>query len=382
MGAGAGSAHRPASRVLANRASGVISGAFSHDGSRFAAGCLNGTVVVWDVASGRVLASLESDGDRIRSLAFDWDGDRLTAGGYRAYGSPKSGGPCCSGSPYHMTGGVHGVVARWSLPSGLRIFSSSSLQFPVRAVASGPAGNRVAALDWRYEVKLLDASAGTTVRSIEPPAWIDGPYPSRLGLAVTGVDASSSASGREIVALGRGAEATKRFVVVWDLGTGTSHRVDGSLDIPQAVALNPEGTRVLIARVSGVAGNLNSGVVELREVPSGRLIREYLTPMPMGPFRSSIHLVAFIPGDRFVAAGVLDGTVIVWDFTSGRILYEARRDHELLRAIGTRGGKILAVTGRPFDRDGYHPIEVGAPGSLTVDTGVEPLVMWDVIIPK
>ena len=58
----------------------IWSVAFSPDGQRIVAGSADGTAKVWDAASGEELLTLKGHTDRIRSVAFSPDGQRIVTG--------------------------------------------------------------------------------------------------------------------------------------------------------------------------------------------------------------------------------------------------------------------------------------------------------------
>jgi WD40 repeat protein len=74
--------------VIARHDSSIIDGAWSPDGRSVATGDFAGTLDLWDVASGRLLASRQLEAPHwpvaphasIRSLEFSPDGHRLVAG--------------------------------------------------------------------------------------------------------------------------------------------------------------------------------------------------------------------------------------------------------------------------------------------------------------
>ena len=55
--------------------------AFSHDGKQLALGCADGSVELWDPATGEIRATLSGVSGRIRSVAFGRDARRVFSGG-------------------------------------------------------------------------------------------------------------------------------------------------------------------------------------------------------------------------------------------------------------------------------------------------------------
>ncbi|KAG2498644.1 hypothetical protein HYH03_003390 [Edaphochlamys debaryana] len=58
----------------------VLSAAYSPDGTKLAAGCMDGTVAVWDLATSKVLGKCEGHHKPVRSLAFTSDSRMLLTG--------------------------------------------------------------------------------------------------------------------------------------------------------------------------------------------------------------------------------------------------------------------------------------------------------------
>ncbi len=75
-------AESPPARVLKGHTSRVYSVAFSSDGQRLASASGDGTVRVWNVASGECLRVLSGQGDGVHCVVFSPDGQQLASSGY------------------------------------------------------------------------------------------------------------------------------------------------------------------------------------------------------------------------------------------------------------------------------------------------------------
>jgi WD40 repeat protein len=130
--------------------------AFHPDGKRLAAVCTNQTVVVWDLATGKVVWRRdETTADRMPPygdwstpiwIAFSPDGERLA------------------------TGRNDGTVSVWETRAYQEVFRLKSHFMPVRGVAFSPDGRRLASSSEDGIVKLWDLATGREERTLHDHA--------------------------------------------------------------------------------------------------------------------------------------------------------------------------------------------------------------------
>jgi WD40 repeat protein len=131
--------------------------AFSPDGRQFASTSDDGTVRLWDPASGRPIATLEGHTDEVNAVAFSPDGRQFASAsddGQVRLWDPSSGQPTATlqghtgrvnGVAFSPDGrklassGDDGTVRLWDAHSAAAI-SQLKLGGPVLALAWGPAG--------------------------------------------------------------------------------------------------------------------------------------------------------------------------------------------------------------------------------------------------
>jgi WD40 repeat protein len=177
----------------------VKSLAFSPDGVVLAAGCVDGSVVIWETAARRARATLRGHAGIVNGLAFSPDGRSLA------------------------TAGHDGTLCVWDLATG-RLHNSARGASSIRSVAFSPDGHTIATCG--IHVLLWDAAAGCTTRTVLDQ--VGGYY---SGLAF-------SPDGRWLAAT----SPVRRTITVWDLATpGRQATVPGRVGAGFALAFAPDG---------------------------------------------------------------------------------------------------------------------------------------------
>ena len=239
--------------------------AWSADGFVLASSGTDGTVKLWDPASGKLLRTLAGHRDRVWSTAWDARGERLGSGG------------------------DDGTVKVWHAASGKLLRTLEGHRASVWSVAWDPCSERLASGGVDGTVKVWDAASGKLLRTLEGHrGWV--------------WSTAWDPRGERLASGGDGGT-----VKLWDAATGKPLRIlDGHRDRVWSVAWDALGERL--------ASGGDDGTVKLWDAATGRLLRT-LEGL-QGPVRS----VAWDPrGERLASSGD-DGTAKVWDAATGKLL--------------------------------------------------------------
>jgi WD40 repeat protein/serine/threonine protein kinase/tetratricopeptide (TPR) repeat protein len=244
-------------RTFQGHTTSVLRVAFEPGGGRLASAGADGTVKVWDVASGQEVLSFQGHTREVYGLAFSPDGKWLASASW------------------------DGTVKVWDAAGGQEVRSFKEPSGFATRVAFSPDGQWLAwgsadfsQLDQSREIKVCDVASGRVVTSLQEDApWVSGvafsPDGSRLASASIKVDAG-----------------THQAVKVWDLRTGQE-----------------------VLALKGYTGGMTSPF--RNAVARGQIIPR-VTKYPRGPG------VTFRPDGKRLAWAGEDRTVRVWDSSTGQ----------------------------------------------------------------
>jgi len=219
----------------------VHSVAWSPDGAQLASGSDDDTVRVWDAASGQELRVLAGHTSPVRSVAWSPDGTRLASGGgtVRVWDA-------ASGEQLHVLEGLWVASVAWS-PDGTQLaLAGSSVGVQLWNVASedmltvytgattsiawSPDGTQLASGGADDVVRVWDADSGQELRAFEG-------HRSFVSCVTWSPDGAWLASGA-----GPGDETVR----VWDTATGQQLYVSGYQPVVNDIAWSPDGTRLAL----------------------------------------------------------------------------------------------------------------------------------------
>jgi WD40 repeat protein/serine/threonine protein kinase len=288
--------------------------AVTPDGQRVIGGCGDGSVVVWDMDSGRVLLNFAAHNGLVWSVAVTPDGQRI------------------------VTGGEDGKVHVWDAVSGRQLLSLKGHTRRVTSIVVTSDGQRIITGGWEGMVKIWDATSGRQVQSIQVDPKVNTGAVTRL--AVT-------PDGRRIIT---GDEHGR--VIIWDAVSGRQLQVfKGHSGFIWSLALTPDG-RIFTGGDDSTA--------RLWDIVSGR---ELLTLKGHG---GPVWSVAVMPDGRRLITGSDHGMVKIWEAASPEQLdlWEKQEQEagQWLAAEEQKAGQRLAEAERRLEA--WRRPVAGTPGFI------------------
>jgi WD40 repeat protein len=242
---------------------GIMSISFSPDGKTLASSSFESTIILWDVVTGKQTASLRGHTKSVSRVAFSPDGKTLASGSYDK------------------------TVKLWDVVTGKQTVSLDGHTQTVKRVAFSPDGKTLIScvndslLTNNGLLRLWDVATGKQIDHVEGCSLSsDGRVRASVGADNT-IKLRDAITGKQIASL------------------------EGSTDVKEdCIALSPDGKVLAVATIC--YNEVRIATILLWNVASG----EQLAKIER---KSSINDLAFSPDGMTIAIGTSDHTVELWD---------------------------------------------------------------------
>lgn len=350
---------------------------------------------LWDVSTGQVTLELKEldpalrDGGIVRRAAFSPDGKLLAAGD--ALGTVRIGRTDTGRKVLEFPGVV--PVAHLRFLSGGKLLAATDIRGTTRILPIGP---REKIRTFTHRDRPVGSLQEFRARFRSPDGKLQA-YFSRDGRDLLVRDVSRSREVRRFPYLRRtrgeidetweshivfspdskllAAGDTPASLCLWSLETGQAYRRFPHQDAGHGIAFTPDGKQLITggmhfrywdivkgqevrrfpkqSEVRAVAFGpkgetlvtADDATVRLWETSTGRPLRQYLG------HRADVFEVAIDPDGKFLASGDVEGTLILWDFSSGKEL-RRRVQPAPVAASGEGGLRYPEIPSIAFSPDG------------------------------
>jgi WD40 repeat protein/tetratricopeptide (TPR) repeat protein len=319
----------PAPRAIieGNRAGRIAAVAYSPDARRAAVAHGPGTVRVIDVASGKVVGSLDASAPNasVSALGFSPDGTRLLVG---AATYPRDKPVSGRTQAWDVAGGKRvgkpieypGVPRSYSPDAMVVAAQVGDMTFQLCDVATGKPVGKALVHDQQVSCVAF-APDGKTVVTGEAPPDRSGQSRALLWNAKTGglIWTSDRHPGWHIYGVAFSPDskivataANDRHVRLFDAGTG--RQLGAALKNPEqvgAVAFSPDGRTIAAGMAMHTSGATERAEVRLWDRATGKVLGPDL------PHEGGVMDVAFSPDGATLLSGSSDGTAYLWELPDG-----------------------------------------------------------------
>ncbi|KAI1174792.1 vegetative incompatibility protein HET-E-1 [Nemania sp. FL0916] len=303
----------------------ALSIAISADGRWLASGAQDGIIKIWNVVAGTCVQTLKSNGDSVTLIAISADGRWLASGGYyhssikiwdmitgtstrelKIDGQPHESLAMSSDGSWLALGSRDGILQIWDVASGTCTHTLSDTGCSSRdRIGIMPESRRLVSGLIRGTIKIWDIETGACEKTIEAYSH---PHHDIWRVAISG--------GRWLACIfvNTNGKSTPYTIKIWDAITGTcTQTLKGPSSPIQSIAISPDG--------DWLALGLNDSTVKIWDTTIDACEE---------PLGDSIRELALAPNCRWcVLRQVRYHTYQIWDLATGTCSQKPDGQHDL-----------------------------------------------------
>lgn len=308
----------------------------------------DGTIRLWDLASGKELRQMSPPQAEEGAAANAFFGNAAVAGGVTLLFSPN--GKQLAGS------WNDGAVILWNVENGKVLHRMKAHDYGLCSLAFAPNGKGLASGGTDGRVLWWDTNTGKQIRQFAGPA-VGMMEPEAMTFEIVAGSGAMcvaiSPDGRTLAAAGQ--SGADYDIQMWEISSGKLRRkipirnfggendlFESNLRISRSIAFRGGmGTACLTFAPDGRSIAWASGsTVRLWDVLRGKELRQF------GGQEGIISGMAFAPSGKYLIAGNSDGSLRVWDVPSGTIVNQLTGHRGSVSTLAFVGdGKTLASGG-------------------------------------
>ncbi|MCP4398363.1 MAG: hypothetical protein GY801_13835 [bacterium] len=317
-----------------NASGDVLTLAFSPDGTRLASGGADNNVTLWDVATGRIVQTLEGHSDAVQGLAFSPDGRLLASASsdqtakiwdittseclHDLHGHTKQLNSLMFHPNGHIlaTGSDDQTIRLWDVGTGKLLRGFTGHKNEVLGIVFVDDGRYLVSASRDRTLRIWQTESGVTLRVLQG-------HDAVVNNVIANAEQLFSASGDHTV---------KR----WAIQSGDVQQRVQILDLPDkpvAAAIAPDGLRLALI--------FADGTLRLYTLPDCHLVWERSTPVAPIP----LYHVVFSPDSTLLATINFTPQLNLWQVRDGSLQQTFDAPSNVLNVSFSRDGTMLATAG-------------------------------------
>jgi WD40 repeat protein len=311
----------------------VVSGGCGHELANSGGSCAQGSVRVWEIATGKEIVNMTHD-DHVNSVKFSPDGKYVVSGSYddtarvwdattgkeisRMTHDDAVNSVAFSPDGKYVVSGSDDHTARvWDATTGKEI-SRMTHDYEVFSVAFSPDSKYVVSGSWDMTARVWDAVTGKEISRMTHNSSVLSVAFSPDGKFVVSAGCEQASSGL----------CAQGSALVWDVVTGKEITRMMHDDIVNSVTFNPDGKYV--------ASGSDDKTARVWDAITGKEISRMTHD-------STVNSIAFSPDGGYVVSGSWDGTARVWEVGTGKEIARMMHDDRVNSiAFGPDGKYVVS----------------------------------------